>query len=496
MLTKKISALLALLCIASLLAGCGSSDTPANVVTDSGETTAADSGEAAETKATANLPDKDFEGAEIAILTWPSEETWYLDDFIADGIKGEPLNDAVYMRNTAVEERYHVSLKPIQQGRSDFTSSASNVIMAGDDIYAIINGSLDGGENMAQKGYLYDLTSLDYIDLDQPWWDQRFNSDMSIAHHLFQALGDINKMDDQQTWGFIFNKDMFDAFNLGNPYSIVFNGEWTLDRMYTMMTTVAGDLNGDGKMDQNDRWGLETEHANFSYHFLGAGERMVRKDANDIPYLTLNTERGVAALEKIFEYVHDKSVVFNAQDWGSIAASSIYLEYIIPMFINDQALFYFTGIGNTYKHMRDMNSAYGLLPTPKYDEAQDSYYNTVSAGWCTSVCIPVTCADPDRSAFLLEALAAESVDTVSPAFYEVIFANKALRDEESMAIAELIFQTRVFDVGFFNKWGSVTELFWNITAGSTMDFASRYASSESKMQADMEATIALYEELF
>ena len=492
MLKKFLCALLAVLCTASLLAGCGSGDKPAAADTEKADTETAAGGET-DAKATANLPAMDFGGAEITILTWPSEETWYLDDFIAEGINGEPLNDAVYMRNSTIEEKYNVKLKPIQQERSTFTTTASNSIMAADDIYAIINGSLDGGENMAQKGYLYDLYSLDYIDLEQPWWDQRFNADMSICKHLFQALGDINKMDDQQTWGFIFNKDMFEDFNLGNPYSIVFDGVWTLDRMYTMMTTVSADLNGDGKMDQNDRWGLETEHANFSFHFLGAGERMVRKDKDDVPYLTLNTERGVMALEKIFEYVHDKSAVFNAQDWSSIAASSIYLEYIIPMFINDQGLFYFTGIGNTYKHMRNMESAYGLLPTPKYDEQQDSYYNTVSAGWGTSVAIPVTCADPDRSAFLLEALAAESVDTVSPAFYEVIFANKALRDEESMAIAELIFNTRVFDSGFLNKWGKVTELFWNITAGSTMDFASRYASSESAMLADMEATIALYQ---
>ena len=492
MLKKSICTLLVFLCIVSLLAGCGSSDKPATVDTGkTGEETTA--GEVTAAKATANLPAMDYGGAEITILTWPSEETWYLDDFIAEGINGEPLNDAVYMRNSTIEEKYNVKLKPIQEGRSTFTTTASNSIMAADDIYAIINGSLDGGENMAQKGYLYDLYSLDYIDLEQPWWDQRFNADMSICKHLFQALGDINKMDDQQTWGFIFNKDMFEDFNLGNPYSIVFDGVWTLDRMYIMMTTVSADLNGDGKMDQNDRWGLETEHANFSYHFLGAGERMVRKDKDDVPYLTLNTERGVMALEKIFEYVHDKSAVFNAQDWGSIAASSIYLEYIIPMFANDQGLFYFTGIGNTYKHLRNMESAYGLLPTPKYDEAQDSYYNTVSAGWGTSVAIPVTCAEPDRSAFLLEALAAESVDTVSPAFYEVIFANKALRDEESMAIAELIFNTRVFDSGFLNKWGKVTELFWNISSGTTMDFTSRYASSESAMQADMEATIALYQ---
>ena len=383
----------------------------------------------------------------------------------------------------------------IEKPKSGFASNVENAVLSGDDIYAIVNGGIDSGEILAQKGYLCDLAPLSGIDLSKPWWDQRFNGDMSIAGHLFQSLGDINKMDDMQTWGFIFNKKMFTDFELGNPYEIVTGGKWTLDKMYSMMTAVSYDLSGDGKMDQHDRWGLLTEHANFQLHFIGAGERMIAKDDDDMPYLTLSTERGIGVLQKIFDIYHDKSSVFNAQDWESIASSSVYLEHIIPMFMNDQALFYFTGIGNTYKHLREMESALGLLPTPKYDEAQDSYYNSVSSSWATGVCVPITCADPERSAMLLESLAVDSLDTVSKAFYEVIFPSKALRDEESMAIADLIFATRRFDVGIINKWGSVSDMFWQISSGSSMDFVSRYAKAESQMQKAIDDTVALYRDM-
>ena len=491
MLKNKICSMLAFLMIISLFAGCGAAGEPGNA--DSGGNKTAD-GEAG-TNAAAELPEKDFEGAKIPILTWSSDDTSHLDDFVSEELNGEPLNDAVFERNAATEERYNVELDIIQESRSNFASTAEKAVLSADDLYAIINGSVENGESMAQKGYLYDLNSLGFISLEKPWWDQRFNSDMSICGHLFQALGDINTMDDMQTWGFIFNKKLFEDFSLGNPYSIVTGGTWTLDKMYSMMTTVSADLNGDGRMDQNDRWGLLTEHANFSIHFFGSGEKMVRKDENDVPYLTLNTERGVNVLQKTFDIYHDKSTVFNAQDWDGIAENSIYLEYMIPMFMDDQALFYFTGIGNTYKHLRDMESALGLLPVPKYDEAQDSYYNSVSPSWATTVCIPITCADPDRSALLLESLAYDSVDTVSKAFYEVIFPNKALRDEESLGIANLIFSTRCFDIGYLNKWGEVSSLFWNISSGTSMDFVSRYAESESKMQSAMNETVALYQEM-
>ena len=495
---KKIGALSALLLAISLtaplIAGCGGAgDAAAGDNGISGAETA-ETGDAGADPA-AGLPEKDLGGAEIPILTWASGDTQHLDDFIAEELNGEPLNDAVFMRNAATEERYNVKLKMIQETRSNFSTNVNNAVMAGDDIYAVVNGGIENGELMAQKGYLYDLKSLDSVRLDRPWWDQRFNSDMSICGHLFQALGDINKMDDMQTWGLIFNKHMFEDFSLGDPYSIVTGGAWTLDKMYSMMTTVSYDMNGDGRMDQNDRWGLLTEHANFIMHFFGAGEKMTRKDQNDVPYLTLNTPRGVSVLQKIFDIYHDKSSVFNAQEWESIAADSVYLEFIIPMFMDDQALFYYTGIGNTYKHLRDMESALGLMPVPKYDEAQDSYYNSVSPSWATSVCVPITCADPDRSALILESLAVDSVDTVSKAFYEVIFPNKALRDEGSMAVADLIFSTRCFDPGYINKWGDVSGIFWNLSSGTTMDFVSRYAESESKMQAAMEESIALYQDM-
>ena len=96
---------------------------------------------------------------------------------------------------------------------------------------------------------------------------------------------------------------------------------------------------------------------------------------------------------------------------------------------------------------------------------------------------------------LLESLAVDSLDTVSKAFYEVIFPSKALRDEESMAIADLIFATRRFDVGIINKWGSVSDMFWQISSGSSMDFVSRYAKAENQMQKAIDDTVALYRDM-
>jgi len=165
------------------------------------------------------------------------------------------------------------------------------------------------------------------------------------------------------------------------------------------------------------------------------------------------------------------------------------------MFMADQGLFYHTGIGNTFKHMRDMKSPYGVVPNPKFDEAQDEYYHVVAEAWATTVAIPITCKDPDFAAFMLEALAAESVNEIRDVYHNILFENKGLRDEDSIEMVDLIISTRIYDIGLFNNWGKITDNFNAAAKATSFDFASRYASIEAAMISGMNNTISLYEKL-
>ena len=55
----------------------------------------------------ASLPDADYEGKDYVILcrTEKSHELW------ADAENGEPVNDAVFQRSKAVEEKYNIRIK-------------------------------------------------------------------------------------------------------------------------------------------------------------------------------------------------------------------------------------------------------------------------------------------------------------------------------------------------------------------------------------------------
>ena len=95
--------------------------------------------------------------------------------------------------------------------------------------------------------------------------------------------------------------------------------------------------------------------------------------------------------------------------------------------------------------LRDMETDFGVLPYPKYDEAQKEYYSRVSYYWANI--IPVTNTKLDMTGAILEALNCESANYVVPAYYNIALKTKYSRDEESAAMLDLIFENRVVDLG-------------------------------------------------
>ena len=93
-------------------AACGSADDSGTVVTDAAvaTTAAVQETEPVETRMYDGVPDKDYGGKTFDILTagnWNNEWT-EIYDFQAEEENGEPINDAVFKRNVAIEERFHV----------------------------------------------------------------------------------------------------------------------------------------------------------------------------------------------------------------------------------------------------------------------------------------------------------------------------------------------------------------------------------------------------
>ena len=106
--------------------------------------------------------------------------------------------------------------------------------------------------------------------------------------------------------------------------------------------------------------------------------------------------------------------------------------------------------------------------------------------------IPITVTDFERTGIIIEALSAESMYVLTPAYYEISLKTKYSRDNESQEMLDIIFASTVFDLGNIFDWGGVYSLPGTLTENSSTDFSSRYKKIEKSAIKNMEKTIEQY----
>jgi len=84
-----------------------------------------------------------------------------------------------------------------------------------------------------------------------------------------------------------------------------------------------------------------------------------------------------------------------------------------------------------------MNDPYGVLPFPKYDEAQTEY-RSGARNTHNSFAMPITCKDPDRAGAVFEALSSANYVQVAPAYFEMALKTKYASDNDTARMYDII----------------------------------------------------------
>jgi hypothetical protein len=113
------------------------------------------------------------------------------------------------------------------------------------------------------------------------------------------------------------------------------------------------------------------------------------------------------------------------------------------MFINDQLLFFSEKLGNAAT-MKDMQSEYGILPFPKYDEAQENYISSARVA-LSAILVVSDITDPAMVGTVTEALCMIGYQKITPAYYETSLKLKYLSDPTAMSMLDLIRDTMTFE---------------------------------------------------
>ena len=481
-ITRISALLLAFIMVFGMLASCAGDETKNPVETTKAPAVSNTDPEGEEV-ILPDLPDVRYDGYEYRIRAKGEATHWSTIGIYAETKTGEPINDATLERNNAITDKYGVSVVMIEGG--DVGGAVVSSVLSQVDEFDIAVINPEDIPQVAPKS-TYDLNQLEYIDLEKPWYDQNFNKEVSIANRLYATTGDLVLNDDNGTWAVLFNKTLAEDFtDIPNLYQLALDGKWTLDKLYEYSKIVASDITGDQTMDENDRWGLLTENYNLYATIAASGEKIASKDENDMPILTANTERFQDVLTKTVEVYGDRSVSMLYNDYTGKYSG---YDFFYAVFNESRALMQICGLYDLGVK-RDMEDEVGVLPMPKYDEAQPTTKNPITVYNATCVCIPITVSDVERTSILTEAMFAESRYTTRVAFYEQTLKKKYSPDEETKLVLDQVIENRTYDLGAIYGWGSVISRTYTLMENRSTNWASAWKSLERVVQRAVDSTV-------
>lgn len=470
-MNKFIALFLAILTIAAA-AACAKTDA---ADPDTGTTAADTEAETTDGIARTNLPDDlSYDGRLFTLLS--SNYNQYHTSTVEE-MNGDVLNDAIYSMELAVEGRLNVEIKEDNMDVGQLNKAVSGYVLAGDGTYDAVS-QLDrfSVQNMLD-GLLYPLEQAEYIDLDAVYWNPMMADVLSLGGKTYYAVSSYNFLTLVYTSCYYFNTVMAANFNLpaSQLYDEVYGGKWTMDAMKQYITLATSDLDGDGTMGAEDRYGLTAFDWNvFGTSTLAAcGEYTVQKDENDVPYLSWETEGFIEIME-------DVNAIFN-----DVNTLSKVTRFNADAFINSRVMF-MAGYFFAFANLTEMEDDYGVIPPPKRSEAQESYFcETYDAMYAT---IPLSATDLSFSGAVLEALSCEGYNNVIDAYVEVTLKYKKSRDEETINMIGKCVDSRVIDIGvnYLYDFAGYDVLYSRVVSAKSFNLASYIASVAEKAEARLE----------
>ena len=434
-----IAALLALLMVLPLAVACSGKDG------DDAENTVSTQGGSSTGEYDANgylkdyIPadlryDGDGEPKEVTVLAW--SEVKY--DFYNDGLTEDIISNAVFERKTVVEDRLGVKLEYVLEpgnnnNRTKFVEKVTTAYYGGSADYDIIGSYSMTAPFLSIQGMLADMSENQYMRFDGPWWNDTLLDGCSIGDELYFVSGDMAVSTLSEVFCIQVNMDMLDEKKLDDPRQIVADGEWTLAKMFEMITDVYDDYGATGK-DESDVYGLILSAPPVLDAFLiGSDIRYVDRNANNVYSLTDTFES-----EKTYDLIG--LILRKRTQENDFAEIEGYKH-----FANGNSLFTLCTMGEVITGKSTAKFTYSVIPIPMHDDEQKSYKTTLGYPY-TMFSVPTNAYDTEMSGVILECMASEGYRQLRPVIYDAVKYQNS-NDELDVKMFDIIIEGITYDIG-------------------------------------------------
>lgn len=429
------------------------------------------------------LPTADFGGDEFNIFLWEYTQMAATEE------NGDIINDAVYRRNADIEELYNVKLSfTVRDGSSESGKASSwfktveASILAGDGSIDLAGGYGYQFASKSLSGNFVNLCDISTIDFSKPWWADKVIESAKIGDKLFMSIGCADPLYWDCVYAMYCNKQLAEKYNLPDLYALVREGTWTFDKLIEYSALAKADLNGDGKMDENDQFGYLTGNNMEMDALIPACDvKITAKDKDGLPELLGLTERYVDVQNMIESFMKTGSALYGLS-WD-----------MVQPFMNGQGLFMPERIEVAHT-MREMKDDFSVLPYPKYDESQENYGTYICVGNTTGFAIPIT-SDAEKTGCILTALNALGYEQVRPEYYDRVLKGKVARDADSTEMLDILFGSITCDFTDFYSFHFGDQkspaMLMRMTMKENKEISSMWAADEKLYQTKMADLIDL-----
>ena len=433
-----------------------------------------------------SLPDSlDFGGATVKVLYWDAENP----EFFVEGETGTALNDTIWERNIAVQERLGVTFdfilcKGSYNYVNEYLTNVKNSVNGGTPYDILATYSMTAG-TVAYNGLTADLMKQPWLDFEKPWWPDSLIEQSSINGQLHFASGDISTNVLYMMYAMYYNKDLAADLNIADPFSFVLSGEWTFDKMAELGQGVYADLDSDTKLSSGDRYAQSCYALHMEAFIWGAGLVGLK---NDDGILEVDSdfigEKGAALTDKVYEYLNSRDAAI-VSDYKNIFRDGR------SLFITDRADIAIFDLGERTFSM-------GILPIPKFSTDQEDYH-TMTGNPFTLYEIPINAPDPAMSAAVIECQASEGYRRTTPAIFELSLKTRYADGGEAPLAYDLLRNGTVFDLSrifaMVIKTGgaSLTDLYKNQITDHKVSWSTQYKAYRKgieKVVSDINAAFA------
>lgn len=435
----------------------------------------------------------DYKGEDVVILS-RAFTGWTWDEVAVPELNSEPVNDAVFNRNLTVNDRLNVNIvsaaiEDADQGKP--ITEIKNAVLAGSEDYDLLAAACYLVLQTTLEGTFRDMADLEYLDLEKEYWTQDYNEVVSYNDSQYSATGMIALSTYRFAFVTMFNKPAFDDKGVPYLYDAVSNHEWTLDYQSKLAQDFYLDINGDGKKDEGDFYGLITSpYISTDPYWASCDIPLVEKNADGEYEYVLNVARLADATEKVLKLFYESGAYVYPQKALDAEQDDIRIAFAKGR----SAMVTLRLVAAEQPDVRNMEDPYGIVPMPKYDKAQ-AEYGTLVHDQFTVFAVPATVKD-DKFQMLgavLEVMASESLRLVKPAYYEIALKRKYMSDPTAWEMLDLIFDTVKIDAGivYTNALGNPHDKLRQIITSKKNTVSSQY----SKMKRTIEKNLTKMEKL-